>query len=240
MLFGAYPIVFQQVRGWSAGIGGLPFLGVAGGMIVGIGFVAWANKWYVTAAEQNGGIAPPEARLKPTLYGSFAIPIGMFWFAWTNYTSIHWISPVLAGAPFGFGLNIIFLGITSKSSSTSLNDQSSSVFHLLTNLSRLFNRCLHHLCRLGTRSQHRAPVTVRRRIPLIYCGYVQCAWHPLGKQRSSFFGSCLCTVSFYILQIRSPNSRPLCVRGTGRSCHGKVTCTGQCWRGTSPQTEAND
>lgn len=81
-------------------------------MVLGIGFVAWANKWYVAAAEKNGGIAPPESRLEPSLYGSIAIPVGMFWFAWTNYPSIHWISPVLAGAPFGFGLNIVFLGIT--------------------------------------------------------------------------------------------------------------------------------
>lgn len=81
-------------------------------MIIGILFVAWANKWYIAAAERNGGIAPPEARLRPALYGAIAIPIGMFWFAWTNYPSIHWISPVLAGAPFGFGLNIVFLAIT--------------------------------------------------------------------------------------------------------------------------------
>lgn len=81
-------------------------------MIIGIIFIAWANKWYIAAAEKNGGIAPPEARLEPALYGAIAIPIGMFWFAWTNSRSIHWISPVLAGAPFGFGLNIVFLGIT--------------------------------------------------------------------------------------------------------------------------------
>lgn len=112
LLFGAYPIVFQQVRGWSEGVGGLPFLGVAAGMIIGIIFAGWANKWYNEEAEKNGGIAPPEARLRPSLYGSMAIPIGIFWFAWTNYPSIHWISPVLAGAPFGFGLNIVFLGVT--------------------------------------------------------------------------------------------------------------------------------
>lgn len=81
-------------------------------MIIGIIFVAWANKWYITAAEKNGGVAPPEARLVPSFYGAIAIPVGMFWFAWTSDPSIHWISPVLAGAPFGFGLNIVFLGIT--------------------------------------------------------------------------------------------------------------------------------
>ena len=32
MLFGAFPIVYQQNRGWSPGIGGLSFIGVAVGM----------------------------------------------------------------------------------------------------------------------------------------------------------------------------------------------------------------
>ena len=34
MLFAAFPIVYQQGRGWSEGIGGLSFLGVAVGMII--------------------------------------------------------------------------------------------------------------------------------------------------------------------------------------------------------------
>ncbi|KAK6407812.1 MFS siderochrome iron transporter 1 [Elasticomyces elasticus] len=33
MLFGAFPIVYQDERGWSPGVGGLAFLGVAVGMI---------------------------------------------------------------------------------------------------------------------------------------------------------------------------------------------------------------
>ncbi len=54
LLFGAYPIVFQQVRGWSEGVGGLPFLGVALGMVLGVGFSGYANKWYIKAAAKNG------------------------------------------------------------------------------------------------------------------------------------------------------------------------------------------
>jgi hypothetical protein len=34
MLFGAFPIVFQQQRGWSPGISGLAFLGVLVGFII--------------------------------------------------------------------------------------------------------------------------------------------------------------------------------------------------------------
>lgn len=112
LLFGAYPIVFQLERGWSEGLGGLPFLGVAVGMVAAIMLGGPLNKLYIKAAAKNGGIAPPEARLIGCMIGAFAIPIGMFWFAWTSYPSIHWLSPTAAGIPFGFGLTLIFLGIT--------------------------------------------------------------------------------------------------------------------------------
>ncbi|KAJ5915870.1 hypothetical protein N7454_011011, partial [Penicillium verhagenii] len=45
------------------------------------------------------------------MFGGLAIPIGLFWFAWTNYPSIPWIVCVLATAPFGFGMVFVFLGI---------------------------------------------------------------------------------------------------------------------------------
>lgn len=35
----------------------------------------------------------------------------MFWFAWTNYPSIHWIVSIIATAPFGFGMVLVFLSI---------------------------------------------------------------------------------------------------------------------------------
>ena len=112
MLFGAFPICFQEVRGWSEGIGGLAFLGVAIGMVIAVMLVPLGNKAYIRTAEEHGGIAPPEARLVSAMTGAVAIPIGLFWFAWSNYPSIHWISPVMAGAPFGFGMVIIFLAVT--------------------------------------------------------------------------------------------------------------------------------
>lgn len=113
MLFAAFPIVFQLHRGWSEGVGGLAFLGVAFGMFAAILFSLYSHKWYMAAAAKNGGFAPPEARLVIGMVGSIALPIGMFWFAWTNGPSIHWISPIMAGAPFGFGLTLVFLSVTS-------------------------------------------------------------------------------------------------------------------------------
>ncbi|KAI5270855.1 MFS transporter [Aureobasidium subglaciale] len=113
LLFAAFPIVFQVHRGWSEGVGGLAFLGVAVGMFAAIGFSLYSHKWYLAAAAKNGGFAPPEARLIIGMFGSVALPIGMFWFAWTNSPSVHWSSSIIAGAPFGFGLTLVFLSVTS-------------------------------------------------------------------------------------------------------------------------------
>jgi MFS family permease len=111
MLFGAFPIVYQQNRGWSPGIGGLSFLGVAVGMIIAVAYSIWDNKRYARLSDEHKGFAPPEARLPPTMIGGVAVPIGLFWFAWTNSPSIHWIVSILAGVPFGFGMVLIFLGM---------------------------------------------------------------------------------------------------------------------------------
>jgi len=111
MLFGAFPIVYQQLRGWSPGIGGLAFLGVAVGMIFAVAYAIWDNKRYAKISDANKGFAPPEARLPLCMVGSVLVPIGMFWFAWTNDPSINFMASIAAGVPFGAGLVLIFLGI---------------------------------------------------------------------------------------------------------------------------------
>ncbi|KAE8153899.1 major facilitator superfamily domain-containing protein [Aspergillus avenaceus] len=111
MLFAAYPIVFQMVRGWNQGVGSLPFLGIMIGMLAAVVYSIIDNKRYVRTDEEYNGFAPPEARLPPCLVASVAIPIGLFWFAWTNYPSVHWMACVAAGVPFGFGMVLVFLSI---------------------------------------------------------------------------------------------------------------------------------
>ncbi|KAL4894917.1 major facilitator superfamily domain-containing protein [Aspergillus ambiguus] len=111
MLFDAFPIVFQEIRGWSEGIGSLPFLGVMTGMMIAVGCNMYDNKRYVRIHEKHRGFAPPEARLPPTMVGAVAIPVGLFWFAWTNGQTIHWIVSIIASAPFGFGMVLVFLNI---------------------------------------------------------------------------------------------------------------------------------
>ncbi|EHK44438.1 hypothetical protein TRIATDRAFT_293671 [Trichoderma atroviride IMI 206040] len=115
LLFAAYPIVYAQDRRWPQGISGLPFIGILIGNLSALAFSFVLNKRYVVFAKKhqsNGTMTPPEARLPPCLIGCIFIPIGLFWFAWTNSPSVHWIASIAAGAPFGFGLVCVFMGIT--------------------------------------------------------------------------------------------------------------------------------
>lgn len=46
------------------------------------------------------------------MLGSIMLPIGLFWFAWAPSKDVHWIVPVLAGVPFGWGCLAIFISAT--------------------------------------------------------------------------------------------------------------------------------
>ncbi|KAH8591255.1 MFS multidrug transporter [Bisporella sp. PMI_857] len=111
MLFAAFPIVYQQKRGWNQGIGSLAFLGVFVGMILALIYTIPDNNRYNRSIQERGNKTIPEARLPPCMIGGIALPVGLFWFAWTNSTSIHWIVSMLAGVPFGFGMVLVFLSI---------------------------------------------------------------------------------------------------------------------------------
>jgi len=110
--FVSFPFVFEQARGWSPGISGLAFIPLGFGMGISIALVFWFNAKYVKIADKEGGIAPPEARLHMAMVGGILLPIGLFWFAWTTYSSIHWIVPLLGTVPFGTGMVLLFLGIS--------------------------------------------------------------------------------------------------------------------------------
>ncbi|KAG4425427.1 hypothetical protein IFR04_001346 [Cadophora malorum] len=105
MFLGAFPIVYQQERGWNEGIGGLAFLGLAVGMLIGLAYTILDNKRYA----KLGNAATPENRLPPGMLGAVALPVGMFAFAWTSYPSIHWSVSIILSAPFGFGSVLIFM-----------------------------------------------------------------------------------------------------------------------------------
>ena len=108
--FEAYPVAFQKEYGFALGETGLCFLGIAAGLIIGcIIYLIQDRLVYVPALKKYNGSPPAEIRLVSAMIGSFLMPIGLFWFAWTARKDVHWIFPVLAGVPFGSGLVLIFV-----------------------------------------------------------------------------------------------------------------------------------
>ena len=111
MFFSAFPVIYEEGRGWNPGVSGLPFLGIMVGILIAIFYTFYDNRRYIRTQEKSGGSAPPEARLPPCMLSAVTIPVGMFCFAWTNSPSIHWMAGVAALIPFGFGLILIYLSI---------------------------------------------------------------------------------------------------------------------------------
>ena len=113
LLFAAYPIVYQQVRGWPQGVASLPFLALALGIVLSLLYVAFIDQArYARVVAANNGNAPPEARLPPAMLGGALFPIGLFWFAWTNSPTTYWLISVSAGVLFGFGMVLLYMSLT--------------------------------------------------------------------------------------------------------------------------------
>ena len=110
LFFTAYPVSFQEDRGWNLGVGALPFLGINIGVIIGVVLTTWNSQTrYKRKMEENYGIPVPEERLVPMMAGAFILPLGLFWFAWTSNPHISWVPQILAGIPMGTGVLLIFI-----------------------------------------------------------------------------------------------------------------------------------
>ncbi|PCG95819.1 Major facilitator superfamily domain, general substrate transporter [Penicillium occitanis (nom. inval.)] len=110
IFMGAMPIVYNEGRGWSEGIGGLAFMGIAVGILLGVAYAIYDNYTrYMKLVSTKSATA--ESRLPPAIVGAVALPVGMFAFAWTNYPRIHWSVSIILSTPFGFGCVLVILPV---------------------------------------------------------------------------------------------------------------------------------
>ncbi|KAL6872911.1 major facilitator superfamily domain-containing protein [Trichoderma novae-zelandiae] len=114
MLFTIYPIVFQEMRGWNAGVGELPLIGTVLGAMLGGLIVVFdtrrQQKKIDTGTKQLHEMTP-EDRLPLAILGGITFAGAMFWFAWSaNYNSVHWIVPTIAGGFLSTALLLLFVG----------------------------------------------------------------------------------------------------------------------------------
>ena len=132
--FEAYPVIYKGVYHMSLGISGLPFLGIGIGLWIGCLFYLYIDRKYLfpkapegtpplelatslRTTPYRGHRDPVTGELKPVCpedfllackIGSLALPVALFWQAWTSRPDVHWMAPIAAGVPFGFGLILIF------------------------------------------------------------------------------------------------------------------------------------
>jgi hypothetical protein len=95
MFFVAYPIVFQEGKGYSASTTGLMFIPIAVGVLLSAACAPLVNKHYMTLVRKHNGKPPAEARLIPMMVSCWCIPIGLFIFAWSSYPRLSWVGPCL-------------------------------------------------------------------------------------------------------------------------------------------------
>ncbi|KAJ5638152.1 hypothetical protein N7490_008031 [Penicillium lividum] len=110
LCFVAYPIVFEELRGWSPGLAGLSYCGIGIGIAIAVALEPLIRKIIsMHPKDPTTGRPAPEAAVFAVCVGSILIPIGEFWFAWTARPPVHWICPILAGIPFGLGNVLVFI-----------------------------------------------------------------------------------------------------------------------------------
>ncbi|KAJ5663448.1 Polyamine transporter 4 [Penicillium longicatenatum] len=107
----ASPWVFKTIYGFSMSAQGLSFLGMVGGCMV-APFILIALDYFLRIRNKlrsSSESFSPENKLRNALYGSFILPIALFWFGWSAKSSVHWICPILAQALAFVGSYLIYV-----------------------------------------------------------------------------------------------------------------------------------
>lgn len=205
MMFAAFPIIFQVEKGWSAGEEGLAFLGITVGMVFAIAFALFDNMRYMKIAKKCEGDVPPEARLPGAIFGSILLPVGLFWFAWTDGNNVHWIVPIVGSMFFATGLVLVFLSLLNY-----LIDSCKSTPWPLTPFCCLLNKCQTNTTpsrccfRCFSARRKRSPaIAVWSRFPPLHRADVHGPRYSLGCIHPSIPRAGLCPLPDRLLEVRT-------------------------------------
>lgn len=113
LFFGAFPFVFEGAFGFNLWQTGLAFMGLMFGMLTGVLSSGVWQKVRMRLIRKNevatgvSGKSEPEFRLPSVMAGSVLVTVGLFWFAWTTFSWLHWILPIIGAAIFGVGVSLL-------------------------------------------------------------------------------------------------------------------------------------
>lgn len=109
MFFVAFPIIYQEGKGYTAGTTGLMFIPIAVGVLLSAACAPFVNRHYLYMCKKYNGNPPAEVRLIPMMISCWFIPIGLFIFAWSSYPHLSWVGPSIGGGfPVGFGFIFLY------------------------------------------------------------------------------------------------------------------------------------
>lgn len=104
LILSTFPGVWEGVYGESVGVGGLNYLSLGVGFVLGAQISARVNdRIYRRLKHRNNDVGRPEFRVPSIFVGSVLIPIGLFWYGWSVEAKLHWIMPNIGIAIFASG-----------------------------------------------------------------------------------------------------------------------------------------
>ncbi|EXJ72568.1 uncharacterized protein A1O5_03714 [Cladophialophora psammophila CBS 110553] len=109
ILFTTFTEVYEHVYNFSAGIAGVPFIGIGLGMFGGLWVFSATSDRLIRREMGKGNVPQPEVRLQGMLPAAICIPIGLFWYGWSAEKGVHWIMPILGTVWIGYGIIGIFI-----------------------------------------------------------------------------------------------------------------------------------
>lgn len=79
-------------------------------MCVGVILITLISIWQEKLAARFGKVSSSaEGRLYFVCFASILLPVGLFWFGWTSFPSVHWIVPSIAVGCATMGIFSIYL-----------------------------------------------------------------------------------------------------------------------------------
>jgi len=105
LLFTTYTFVYEETYHFSSSNVGLSYISTGIGFFVGLILIGGsADRVFKALKAKNNGVAKPEYRLPPLLFGAWFVPAGLFLYGWTAQYHIQWAVPMIGGLLFGVGM----------------------------------------------------------------------------------------------------------------------------------------
>jgi hypothetical protein len=118
MSFQAYPIIFQDLYGFTPGTGGLINLPIGAGCIISLPTLWLYDRILFRARKDKHSWVNVEEyrRLPMACLGGPLFALSLFWLGGSAQQDVSFAIPMIAGVPFGFGFLCIFTALMYLSS----------------------------------------------------------------------------------------------------------------------------